>query len=450
MQLLNRILILTCALSMFCGCAPGRTAFDKAKKFELAGDLDQAVMKYAEAASQNPDVSEYRLQLLKVGSLAAQMHIGKGDRAFAESRYDEALQEYQTAVTLDPSEERAKQQAELVKKLRMSHILLKEAEELEKNNKLREALRTYQKSLEYNPANKAAKEGVDKIVKARPSKLGSFDLNVKSGKPITLKFKDAKIKDIFNIITKLSGINFIFDDAVKDVNFSIYLENATFQQALDVITELNKLETKILNESTVIIFPSTAEKKKQYQELYLQTFYLNKIDAKKAINLLRTMMQIKKIYVNEELNALVIRDTPDVVELAGKILEANDIPDAEVVLEVEVMELSKSNAEQLGAVLSRYAISIQGANGSTFFSDTLGGTTTSTTSTTTTPATSASLLQLFQYNQYSAFLTVPNATFNFGKTLANGQTLSNPKIFRNGSPFCQKEFLAQIKAKIFP
>ena len=133
------------------------------------------------------------------------------------------------------------------------------------------------------------------------------------------------------------------------MNFSIYLENATFQQAMDMITELNKLGKKVLNESTIIIFPKMPEKNKQYEELFLQTFYLNKMDAKKAINLIRTMMQMKKIYVNEELNALVIRDTPDVVEVAGKILEANDIPDAEVVLEVEVIELSKSNTEQLGA-----------------------------------------------------------------------------------------------------
>jgi hypothetical protein len=103
---------------------------------------------------------------------------------------------------------------------------------------------------------------------------------------------------------------------------------------LDVITELNKLDKKILNETNVIIFPKTPDKKKQYEELYLQTFYLNKIDAKKAINLLRTMMQIKKIYVNEEMNAIVIRDTPDVIALA-EMLDANDIL-TQVVLEVEV------------------------------------------------------------------------------------------------------------------
>ncbi|MCM2357495.1 MAG: cohesin domain-containing protein, partial [Geobacteraceae bacterium] len=269
------------------------------------------------------------------------------------------------------------------------------------------------------------REGMERMLKSSRPKLDGFELNLKSTKPITLKFKDAKIKDIFNIITQLSGINFIFDEGVKDTNFSIFLENATFYQALDVITELNKLGKKVLNEKSIIIYPKNPEKHKQYEDLYLQTFYLNKIDAKKAVNLLRTMMQIKKIYVNEELNAIVVRDTPDVVELAGKILEANDIPDAEVVLEVEVIELSKRNVENLGFVLSRYAVSVEGFNNGTAFSDVLS---TAATSSTTTAATPSNLLQLFAWRQFSGFLTVPNATFNFAKTLANGETLSNPRI----------------------
>ena len=426
MQLLNKMALLLCSVTVMSGCAPGRTAFDKAQKFELSGDLDQAVVKYAEATTDNPDISEYRLQFLKASSAAAVMHLKKGDDALAANRLDDALREYQTASVLDPSEARAIQQSDVVKKLRLSQIIYREGADFEKSNKFREALRSYKKALEFNSANKEAREGVERIVKAHQIKDGHHELNLKSTKPITLKFKDAKIKDIFNIITKLSGINFIFDDAVKDTNFSIYLENASFQQAFDVITELNKLDKKILNENTIILYPKTPEKRKQYEELYLQTFYLNKLDAKKAINLLRTMMQIKKIYVNEELNALVIRDTPDVVELAGKILEANDIPDAEVVLEVEVIELSKTNADSLGTVLSRYAISAEGTNNGSPFADSLGSSTsTPTTGTATTPS---NLLQMFAWKQFGGFLTVPNATFNFGKTLTNGETLSNPKI----------------------
>lgn len=420
MRCLTKLSVLLCSLALLGGCTPGRTAFDKGEKFEISGDMDQAVLKYAEAAAANPEINEYRLRLLKVGAEAARLHLVKADKFFADNKYDDALQEYQTAVTLDPSLERARQQADAVRKLKSSLIFSKEGEEFEKNRNTREALRSYHKALEFNPANKEAREGVERLLKNKRPMLEGFELQLKSKKPITLKFKDAKLKDVFNILSQLSGINFIFDEGVKDQNFTIYLENATFHQALEVITQMNKLGKKILNEKTVIIYPKNAEKNKQYEDLYLQTFYLNKIDAKKAINLLRTMMQIKKIYVNEDLNAIVIRDSADVIELAGKILEANDIPDAEVLLEVEVIELSRKNEENLGFVLSRYAVSTAGFNNGTPFSDILSGST-------TTPD-SSNLLQIFAWREFSGFLTVPNATFNFAKTLSNGETLANPKI----------------------
>jgi len=427
MRFINKLSILILAMTVLGGCASGRTAYDKGQKFESSGDLDQAVIKYAEASTANPEISEYRLRFLKACSAAAQIHMAKGNNFAAVKNYGDALREYQTAFALEPSLESAKQHAEKVNNLLSSQLFFKEGEEFENNRKIREALRSYKKALDIDPANKEAKESIERITKSIRPKLEGFELNLKSTKPITLKFKDAKIKEVFTIITKLSGINFIFDEAVKDSSFSIYLENGTFYQALDVITELNKLDKKILNESNVIIYPKNPEKKKQYEELYLQTYYLNKMDAKKAINLLRTMMQIKKIYVNEEMNAIVIRDTPEVIALAGKILEANDIPDAEVVLEVEVIELSKNNAENLGFLLSRYAISAQGFNNGTAFSDVLS-TSTTTATTTTTAASPSNLLQLFQYKQFGGFLTVPNATYNFGKTLSNGETLSNPKM----------------------
>jgi len=420
-----------CLLLVFVsfGCAPGRTAFDKAQQLERSGMYDEAVMKYAEAVSKNPDTSEYRLRFLKASEIAAKNHLQAGDALLNDSRFDEAYEEYQKAMAMDASQERAKQQSELVLKFRNSKSAYEEGVAFQKENKFKEAVRSYQRALNLNPANKDAGDALEKLMKTRRLKSESFELNLRSTKPITLKFKDAKLKDVFNIITQLSGINFVFDDAIKEANVTIYLENATFQQALDIITGMQKLNKKVLNESTIIIYPKTPDKIKQYEDLYVQTFFLNKLDAKKAVNLIRTMLQVKKIYVNEEMNTLVIRDTLDVIEVAQRILEANDVPDAEVILEVEVIELSKKNSETFGMALSKYAIGYNTLSPSgAFFTDTMMSTTTTGTTTTTSTADTSQLLNLFRWGSYNGFITVPNATFNFGKKLGNAETLSNPKI----------------------
>jgi general secretion pathway protein D len=422
------------ATLLFSGCTAGRTAFSKAQKLENDGNLDAALVKYAEVTTANPEVGEYRVGFLKATDAAARMHYKKGETFYAQKNYDEALREYQSAYAIDPTQLQAKQQADLLQKLKNAQLYYMEGLDFEKNRKPREAMISYKHALEFDNGNKQIKGAMEHLLSSKPAKLDGFELNLKSTKPITLKFKDAKLKEIFSILSQLSGINFVFDDTVKDVNISLFLENATFQQAMEIITGMQKLGKKVLNENTIILYPKSPEKFKQYEDLFLQTFYLNKLDAKKAVNLIRTMLQVKKIYVNEEMNALVIRDTPEVVEVARKILEANDVPDAEVLLEVEVFELTKNNAETFGMALSKYSatlgVTTPTAQGGGFFSDTLGSTTTtSTTGTTTiTPPNVSNLLSLFAFKGYNGYLTVPNATFNFGKTIANGETLANPKI----------------------
>jgi general secretion pathway protein D len=443
MKIVIRIFCLLAVIAMT-ACATGRTSFDKGQELERMGKYDEAVLKYAEAVSNNSEMSEYRLAFLKASETAAKLHLESADKFFAAKRYDEAYREYESAMVMNPSQGRAKQQMDVISKHKKSSLLFAEGAAYEKENKSREAVRSYQSALNLNPNNREAAEAVERLLKTRKIRAAGFELNLTSTKPITLKFKDAKIKDVFNIITKLSGINFVFDEGMKDTNVTIYLENATFQQALDIICGMNKLQRKVLNESTVIVYPKSAEKSKQYEDLYVQTFFLNKLDAKKAVNLIRTMLQVKKIYVNEEMNTLVIRDSADVIEVARRILEANDVPDAEVVLEVEVIEVSKRNAESFGLALSRYAVdlNVTGPSGkflnSTFVStdqvavgssnvEGSGGNTGAAGATLTRSDTSQ-LVNLFRWGDYNGYITVPSATFNFGKTLGNAETLSNPKM----------------------
>ena len=424
------LFILAGALIFLSGCTAGRSLYSRGEEFQSEGNLDEAVLKYAEAVRKNPDSYEYRMAFMNTSEKAAQAHMKKADAFYDEAVFDKALREYLSAQALDPSLQRATQRVQLLTKLRDSDLYLKEGRDFEKNNKPKEAYRSYKQALSIYPDNKDAKAAYDRLRQNKRTKMDGFELNLKSNKPITLKFKDARTRDVFSILSQLSGINFIFDDTVKDQNITIFLENASFQQAMDIITNLSKLGKKVLSESTIILYPRTPDKTKQYDELVVKTMYLTTLEAKKAVNLLRTMLQLKKIYVNEDLNALVIRDTPEMVDVAQKIIDANDIPEAEVLLDIEVLQLTKKDEVNFGLALSRYAVSVSAAKSGQFLSDTLSGATT-TSSVGTTTATvdpNTNLLNLFAWNGYNAFMTVPSATYNFGKNISNGEVLSNPKV----------------------
>jgi general secretion pathway protein D len=435
MRYLNHLIIFSLLISTIAlsGCSAGSRAFSKGEQFEADGNYEDAMYSYAEAFRKEPDTGEYRARFFKARETAATLRYKKGVDQYERGDYVGAVAEFQTAYGLDPSQERYNQKVNETTRLKDAQLAYREGLEFEKANKLKDANRNYLAALELHPDNKEYQIALSRISGQRKSKLEGFELSLKSSKPITLKFKDAKIKDVFKIITQLTGINFIFDDAVKDQPISIYLENATFQQAMDLLTNMNKLHSKVLNESSVILYPKTPDKSKQYDDLTVRTFHLSYMDAKKAVNLVRTMLQVKKIHVNEESNSLVVRDTSDVVDVVEKILEANDVPDPEVVLEVEVMEITDKNAQNLGLLLSSYNVKAGAYKGTTALSDTLVAATTTavtgtTTTTTSSPITIDNLVKAFSMGGYAGFVTVPNAQYNFGKTLTKGEVLSNPKI----------------------
>ncbi len=426
-------ILLLAAISLLSGCSAGTKAFSKGAEFETAGKFEEAMYSYAEAFRNDPTMNEYRLRFLKVREKAADQRFKQGI-AFAEKgNYIDALTEYQAAYGIDPSQGRFKQKIDAVTLLKDAQVAFVEGRDFEKSNKLKDAYRLYSRALELSPKNSEYQEALLRVTGMRKSKLEGKELSLKSSKPITLKFKDAKMKDVFNILTQLSGINFIFDEGVKDTPVSIYLENASFQQAFDLLTNMNKLDKKILNETTVLVYPRTPDKIKQYEDMVLRTFHLNYMDAKKAINLIRTMIQVKKAYVNEDSNSIVVRDSADIVAVVEKILDANDMPEAEVVLDVEVIEMSDKNAQNVGLLLSNYNVQLGAFSptNSKLMATTLTSATTTSSSTSTTTDTSATidnLLRVFTLKGYGGFVTVPNATYNLGKTLAKGEVLSNPKI----------------------
>lgn len=416
-------------LVMLAGCSSASRSFNRGERLEEDGRFEEAMLSYADAFAKDPQAGIYRVRFFGAREKAAEQRFRQGRVFFDKKDYAAALENFQAAFGLDPTQERFKQHAAVASRLKDAQQAYREGLDFEKANKLKDAMRSFSRAMELDSANKDYHTALSRVTGMRKNKLEGYELNLKSAKPITLKFKDAKIKDVFSIITQLSGINFIFDEGVKDQPVSIYIENATFQQVMDLLTNMHKLGTKVANESTMIIYPLTPDKKKQYEDMQVRTFHLNYMDAKKAVNLIRTMIQVRKIYVNEDSNSVVVRDTSDVVDVVDRILEANDVPDPEVVLDVEVVEVSDKNAQNVGLLLSNYNVQLGAFNGSTPLASSLTSASTSTSGTTTaTPYSIENLVRAFALKGYGGFVTVPTAQYNLGKTLTKGEVLSNPKI----------------------
>jgi general secretion pathway protein D len=420
------LFIAGCVVASLLGCAAGRS-FNTGQSLEDAGKYEEAMLSYADAFRAEPEVLEYRAKFLNARDKAASIRYAKGLEESNRGDYSAALTDFQVAHVLDPSKEIYKQRVDITTRKRDAQQVFNEGIGFEKDNKPKFAKLAYERAIVLNPDESAYKVARDRVRGLLDNKPSGYELNLSSQKSFAFKFTGSGLKAVFQILTQLSGINFIFDEGVKDQPVTIYLERTNFRQVLDLLSTMYKLGSTVLNEKTVLIYPKTADKIKQYENMKMHTFHLNYMDAKKAINLIRSMLPARKIYVNEESNSIVVRDTSATVDVIEKLLDANDIPDAEVLLDVEVIELNDKNTKNVGLLLSRYAVDIAGFNldSGLLLADRLSK---AQQTDTTTDAGIGNLVNVFTWNGYGGFVTVPSATYNFGKTVAKGEILSNPKI----------------------
>lgn len=188
------------------------------------------------------------------------------------------------------------------------------------------------------------------ILKKREDKKALVPvLKTMSSKPISLEFREANLKMVFEALSRTTGINFILDKDIRnDQKTTVFIKSAPLQDVLDSLLSANQLQKKVINDDTVVIYPNTPLKAREYQELVMRTFYLANADVKQTAGLLKTMLQVKDIFTDEKINLVVIRDTPDVIRMAEQLVLAQDIADPEVVLDVEILEINRNKATELG------------------------------------------------------------------------------------------------------
>jgi general secretion pathway protein D len=404
--ILGSLLLMSCAIHQ---------SFQRGEELMARGLYDLAVEEFSQAVEENPNNHEYRMKLQYARSRAALKHLTTGQELMAERDLQAAAEEFRKAVFFDPSVVAGEQDVKKVQDWLRADELFKQARESYEQRRFPQAKNLLERALQLEPENRQAEMLLEKVRKEQLNLLDGYELDLISTEPITLNFQGVGVREAFSILSRLSGINFIFDEAVPSERVSIYLEKATFAQALDILLKMNNLGKRVLNSKTIILFPRTDEKIRQYEDQIIQVFYLSNIDAKKAINMLRTMLQLRKIYVHEELNALVMRDKPDVIKLAQQILEAADRNDSEVVFDLELVAVNHSDTLDLGPRLSTYSISAGFGQNGFIVDDAL-------------PADGSTENLVSGLGGLESFYTLPSATFEFAKTLTDSEVLANPKI----------------------
>ncbi|TPW08169.1 MAG: proteinral secretion pathway protein D, partial [Acidimicrobiaceae bacterium] len=245
-------------------------------------------------------------------------------------------------------------------------------------------------------------------------------------KPITLDFRDTPLKAVFEVISRTAGVNFVLDKEVKaDTKVTIFVRNTSIDEVLRLVMATNQLQQKLLGENSVLVYPATAAKNKEYQETVTRSFYLANAEVKQAQALIKSIVKSKDIFIDDKLNLLVLRDTPDAVRLAERLIESLDLAEPEVMLEIEVLEISRSRLLELGLK----------------FPDQVGygllqPTTTSTVITTTGTQTNtnlggtlaAGMVDLHNRAGLTSYVANPAVLLNLKSQAGDGTLLANPRI----------------------
>ena len=331
------------------GCASAEVR--KANRYAEQGEWDKAVALYREAVKKEPLSSSSQQQLESAKVRAAEGHYEAGRKAFEAQRLPEALQEFKLAFGLNPGRPEYRARMNDMLRLKEARDLLHTGEKLHALGRHEEAMVTYERAVELDPTLVQALGGITELTKhQRAAKLigGSTE-------PMTLRFQNAKLREVFEILARTAGVNVVFDKDVRDDPITIFIKDLPFDDALTLILNTNGLMAQRLATDTLFIMPNNKQKQAQYQDLLMRTFYLSNASAKDAVNLVRTLLDSKKIHVDDKMNAIVVRDEPAKIQLVERLLYAIDRREAEVELDVEVLEVNRTKSLKYGVNYAKQA-----------------------------------------------------------------------------------------------
>ena len=326
----RRLAIVLLLAVVVSGCAAGR-AYRRGQEAARGGDWDSAVRYFTQAVQDNPDKPEYKIALERAMQSASLEHIARARELEQKDQLDAALAEYRKAIEMDAS----------------NRLAAVKAAEIEKTIRERiEAARPKPRIETLREQSRAVRPLLDPA----------------SRDPLKVTFNNASLRDILRTIGDMTGINVTFDQQFQDRAYTVTLDGVTLEQALQQVMTANQKFYKVLDPRTIIVVDETTAKRAQYDDLVVKVFYISHAEAQELSQTISTIMRLPQMAMqptmmaNKTANTITVRASAPVVDIIERIIRANDKPRAEVLIDVQILEVNRARAKQFGINLNAYAL----------------------------------------------------------------------------------------------
>ena len=326
-----RLVALLAVAALVVGCAASR-ANGRGESAARGGDWDAAVEYFRQAVQADPGRVDYQIALERAMINASIQHLDQARLLEAREQFEDALREYRRASEYDPT----------------NRQIAGKAVEIER--RIRDMAEAARPQTTIRQLQQAARQNPEPL------------LNPASNDPIEVIFNNASLRDILNSLGTAAGINVTFERDYQDRSYTVQMRGVTFQEALDQIFTGNLLFYKIINERTILVIPDNAQKRAPYSEQVIRTFFVSHSDATEVAQILNGVIRIPalavapQIVANKTNNTITVRATANIVAIIERVIDQNDIPKAEIVIDLQILEVNRSRAKQFGIDLSDFTI----------------------------------------------------------------------------------------------
>jgi general secretion pathway protein D len=313
-------LLLTVSMA---GCASSG-AVRVARQAELQQDYDRAVVEYSRALRLNADNADARTGLERAKVRAALAHYEQGRRLAAAGKFSDALGEYQLAAEMNPS-----------------------------GPEIQEALQSTQNQLRAQvQVNRNGKTELESLIE-RTRNLAPAGRELPSVAPLPdLVFRAGSSQDLIAALARMANVNVVFDPAFRPSPISFETRGQTFDQAMRAIGASTQTFFRVTAPGTITVIPDTPAKRREYEEEAVKTFYLSNADPRETMDLLRVVIDARQIGLTTANNAVTVRDTPERIAAAARLIDLLDKARPEVIVDTELLEVSRNRLIEFGLQLA--------------------------------------------------------------------------------------------------